>query len=304
MKVLLPTLGTPTTMARIAGVTLKQTDRLVGQLGTPVGIKSYKPFHSPGDDFLQNYLGMIGLPMDMRPAFPDDQQVVLLTAQAAGDPAIMDNIKKQLLSGREVFITSGLLKAIPDKIAEIAELRCTDLKALVNDFGRHGKSGRDLLIPQVLYYTNDSWEVVSAGRPLTGGVSGYPIVLRAPYASSNLYVLTVPDDMGNLYDYPAGALNEIRRIMSKDLDAYIEGPSRVALFLYDNRTLVVENFNDEPVDINIVMDKKVSKLSSLEGNDILQPQPMKPTGFRRGAQDEKHSFRVTLMPHSYKAFKY
>lgn len=294
----------PTTMARIAGVTLKQTDRLVGQLGTPVGIKSYKPFHSPGDDFLQNYLGMIGLPMDMRPAFPDDQQVVLLTAQAAGDPAIMDNIKKQLLSGREVFITSGLLKAIPDKIAEIAELRCTDLKALVNDFGRHGKSGRDLLIPQVLYYTNDSWEVVSAGRPLTGGVSGYPIVLRAPYASSNLYVLTVPDDMGNLYDYPAGALNEIRRIMSKDLDAYIEGPSKVALFLYDNQTLVVENFNDEPVDINIVMDKKVSKLSSLESNDILQPQPMKPTGFRRGAQDEKHSFRVTLMPHSYKAFKY
>ena len=156
----------------------------------------------------------------------------------------------------------------------------------------------------MLYYTNDSWEVVSAGRPLTGGVSGYPIVLRAPYASSNLYVLTVPDDMGNLYDYPAGALNEIRRIMSKDLDAYIEGPSKVALFLYDNQTLVVENFNDEPVDINIVMDKKVSKLSSLEGNDILQPQPMKPTGFRRGAQDEKHSFRVTLMPHSYKAFKY
>ena len=135
-------------------------------------------------------------------------------------------------------------------------------------------------------------------------MSGYPIVLRAPYASSNLYVLTVPDDMGNLYDYPAGALNEIRRIMSKDLDAYIEGPSKVALFLYDNQTLVVENFNDEPVDINIVMDKKVSKLSSLEGNDILQPQPMKPTGFRRGAQDEKHSFRVTLMPHSYKAFKY
>lgn len=295
----------PTTMARIAGVTLKQTDRLVGLLGNPVGIQSYKPFHSSGDDFLQNYLGMIGLPMDMRPTFPDDQKMVLLTAQAASDPNIIDKIKKQLLSGREVFITSGLLKAIPDKIAEIAELRCTDLKALVNDFGRHGQSARDLLIPQVLYYTNDSWEVVSAGRPLTGGVSGYPIVLRAPYASSNLYVLTVPDDMGNLYDYPAGALNEIRRNMSKDLDAYIEGPAKVALFLYDNRTLVVENFNDEPVNINIVMDEKTGKLTSLENNgEVLQPQPTKPNPFLRNKQPSKHSFRVTLMPHSYKAYKY
>lgn len=103
----------PTTMARIAGVTLKQTDRLIGLLGNPVGIQSYKPFHSSGDDFLQNYLGMIGLPMDMRPTFPDDQKMVLLTAQAASDPNIIDKIKKQLLSGREVFITSGLLKGHP-----------------------------------------------------------------------------------------------------------------------------------------------------------------------------------------------
>ena len=295
----------PTTMARIAGVTLKQTDRLIGLLGNPVGIKSYKPFHSSGDDFLQNYLGMIGLPMDMHPTFPDDQKVVLLTAQAASDPNIIDKIKKQLLSGREVFITSGLLKAIPDKIAEIAELRCTDLKALVNDFGRHGQATRDLLIPQVLYYTNDAWEMVSAGRPLTGGVSGFPIVLRAPYASSNLYVLTIPDDMGNLYDYPAGALNEMRRILSKDLDAYIEGPAKVALFLYDNRTLVVENFNDEPVNINIVMDEKTDKLTSLENNgEVLQPQPTRPNPFLRNKQPSKHSFRVTLMTHSYKAYKY
>ena len=294
----------PTTMARIAGVTLKQTDRLVEQLGNPVGIRSYKPFHSASDDFLQNYLGMIGLPMDMRPAFPDGQKVVLLTAQAAADPAIMDDIKKQLIDGREVVITSGLLKAIPEKIAEVAELRCADLKALVNDFGRHGKSTRDLLIPQVLYYTNDAWEVVSAGRPLTGGVSGYPIVLRAPYATGNLYVLTVPDDMGNLYDYPAGVLNEIRRIMSKDLDAYIEGPSKVALFLYDNRTLVVENFNDEPVDINIVTSQDVKQLAALESDEMLQPQPKRPVAFRRSNQPATHSFRLTLMPHSYKAFKY
>lgn len=296
----------PTTMARIADVVLKQTDKLTAQLGEPIGIKSYKPFHAEGEDFLQNYLGMIGLPMDMYSTFPEDQKIVLLTAQAAKDVNIMEAIKKQLQSGREVIITSGLLKAIPEKIAEVCELRCTDLKALIDDFGRHGKSSRELLIPQVLYYTNDAWEMVSAGRPLTGGVSGYPILLRAPYASGNLYVLTIPDDMGNLYDYPAKALNEIRRIMSKDLDVYMEAPSKVGLFMYDNQTLVVENFNDEPVEIRIIGNpQKVDNLKNLLENESLKPMQITQSPVRWGRSSEpKNIFRITLMPHSYKAYKY
>lgn len=293
----------PATMARIAGVVLKQTDKLIRKLGNPVGIKSYKPFHASGDDFLQNYLGMIGLPMDMHPAFPEDRQVVLLTAQAVQDTEIVAKIKRQLQSGRDVVVTSSLLKAIPEKLAEIAELRCTDLKALVNDFGRYGQSGRDLLIPQVRYYTNDAWEMVSAGRPLTGGVSGYPILLRAPYATGNLYVLTIPDDMGNLYDFPAGALNEIRRIMSKDVGVYLEAPSKVGLFVYDNNTLVVENFNDEPVEVRIVTTDKVMKLANLEDGTVLNPLPAEPVQTRRPVTP-KNSFRLLLLPHSYKAFQY
>lgn len=294
----------PTTMARIAGVVLKQTDKLIHKLGNPVGIKSYKPFHAAGDDFLQNYLGMIGLPMDMRPVFPEDQQVVLLTAQAAQDTEIMAKIKRQLQSGRDVVVTSSLLKAIPEKLTEVAELRCTDLKALVNDFGRYGQSGRDLLIPQVQYYTNDAWEMVSAGRPLTGGVSGYPILLRAPYATGNLYVLTIPDDMGNLYDFPANALNEIRRIMSKDIGVCLEAPSKVGLFVYDNKTLAVENFNDEPVEMRIVTGDKVMKLESLEDGTVLSPLPAGPVIQTRRPVTPKNSFRLLLLPHSYKAFRY
>ena len=294
----------PTTMARIAGVVLKQTDKLIHKLGNPVGIKSYKPFHAAGDDFLQNYLGMIGLPMDMRPVFPEDQQVVLLTAQAAQDTEIMAKIKRQLQSGRDVVVTSSLLKAIPEKLTEVAELRCTDLKALVNDFGRYGQSGRDLLIPQVQYYTNDAWEMVSAGRPLTGGVSGYPILLRAPYATGNLYVLTIPDDMGNLYDFPANALNEIRRIMSKDIGACLEAPSKVGLLVYVHKSLAVEIFNDEPVEVRIVTGDKVMKLESLEDGTVLSPLPAGPVIQTRRPVTPKNSFRLLLLPHSYKAFRY
>lgn len=296
----------PTTMARIADVVLKQTDKLTQQLGNPIGIKSYKPFHAEGDDFLQNYLGMIGLPMDMYSNFPKGQKILLLTAQAAKDGNIMNMIKEQLRSGREVVITSSLLKAIPEKIAEVSELRCTDLKAIVNDFGRYGKTEREILIPQVLYYTNDAWEIVSAGRPLNGGVSGYPIILRAPYSQGNLYVLTIPDDMGNLYDYPEDALNEIRRIMSKDMDVYMEGPSKVGLFMYDNQTFVVENFNDKPVEIRIIREAgKTISLKSLLDDETILPMPKEQPSFGWGRPSEpKDSFRIILMPHSYKAFKY
>ena len=261
----------PTTMARFASVTLQQTDKLVGQLGNPVGLVSYKPYHSSGEDFLQNYLGMIGLPMDMHPQFLSDRQQILLTEQAAKDPQIVDKIKAQLKKGGDVSITTGLLKAIREKIADVCELYCGDLKAIVNDFGWFGKSEREFIIPQVKYFTNDAWEVVSAGRPLSGGVSGYPILLRDTYSKGMLFVLTVPDDFGNLYDFPAGALNVIRRAMSKDVGAYIEGPSKVALFPYDNKTLVVENFNDEAVSLRVVINTKVGALRNLLTGEELKP---------------------------------
>jgi hypothetical protein len=289
---------TPTTMARIADVVLRQADELVGKLGNPVGIWSYKPFHSLGEDFLQNYLGMIGLPMDMYATFPKGRKCVLLTEQAAADPDIVAKMKEQLRSGGDVLITTGLLKAIPDKIADICELRCTDLKALVNDFGRYGKSGSDILIPQIRYLTNDSWEVISAGRPLTGGVSGFPLLHKAKYSGGYLYVLAVPDDPGQLYDLPEGVLNELRRIAGRDMDLYLKGPSKVSLFLYDNKTAIVENFNDTPVDVRLIGDGSLTRFTDLESGEGLR---VNVTDGRWGSTTD---ISLTLPPHSYRAFSY
>lgn len=296
----------PTTMARIADVVLHQTDELTQKLGNPIGIKSFKCFHSRGEAFLQNYLGMIGLPMDMYPSFAEDQKVVLLTAQAAGDPDLVEKIRKQLQSGGEVVVTSGLLKLEKDRLADIVELECNDLKALVNDFGRYGKSERDILIPQVHYYTNDSWEVVSAGRPLNGGVSGYPILHRAIYSKGNLYVLTIPDDFGQLYDYPQAALKEIRRTLSKDLDAYLDAPAKVSLFMYDNKTMVVENFNDQPVEVSIMMNEKQMQIKDLMTGEVLDAiAPVIPeNAYWHRNMNTDNSFKFTLKPHSYRAFCY
>ncbi|MBR5687120.1 MAG: hypothetical protein IKX36_04095 [Prevotella sp.] len=291
---------TPTTMARFAHHTLHQTDQLVGKLGNPIGLVSYKPYHSSGEEFLQNYLGMIGLPMDMHPQWKEGQKQILLTEQAAKDPQITEKIKRHLKNGGDVIITTGLLKAIHEPLADVCELYCGDLKAIVNDFGWHGKSEREFIIPQVKYFTNDAWEVVSAGRPLTGGVSGYPILLRDTYSKGILFVLTIPDDFGNLYDYPAGALNTIRKVMSKDTGAYIEGPSKVALFPYDNKTMVVENFNDEAVSLRVVINNKVSALRNLLTGEQIKPVEVQYSRYRFFGYDEGQTvFNLSLPAHSY-----
>jgi hypothetical protein len=298
----------PTTLARAAGYTVEQLNSFIHKLGKPIGIKSYKPFHSLGDDFLQNYLGMIGLPMDMYSEFPTDQKVVLLTEQAKYDPNIITKIKGQLTKGNDIVITSSLLKAIPEKIADIAELRASDLKALVNDFGFFGKADKDILITQVRYNTNDAWEIVSAGRPLTGGVSGYPMLLRAPYSKGNLYVMTIPDDLGNLYDLPVGILNSFRQTLSKDLDIRIDAPANVSLFLYDNGTFIVNSFLDEPVTININANEDIERITDMLSGAVIekQPEPTSQAGMffgRRFRPDDKNNvFRITIMPHSYRVF--
>lgn len=296
----------PTTIARVAGYTFEKIDSFVHKLGKPIGIKSYKPFHAWGDDFLQNYLGMIGLPMDEYSTFPTDQKVVLLTEQAKGDPDIISKIKAQLVKGNDVVITSNLLRAIPQKIAEISELKASDRKALVNDFGPAGKSDRDILITQVQYYTNDAWEISSAGRPLIAGVSGYPMLLRAPYSKGNLYVMTIPDDFGNLYDLPEGVLNSFRQILSKDLDLRIEAPSKVGLFLYDNGMFIVESFRDEPITILIKAKEGIERITDILDGSVIDTLPQNNEGvlFRRFRADDKvNAFRITLPPHSYKVFQ-
>lgn len=146
----------PSTIARVAGYTFEKVDKFLGKLGNPIGIKSYRPYNAVGEDFLQDYLGMIGLPMDMQPDFPAEDSLILLTEEAKFDEHIVDKIKKQLTQGKTVVITSGLLKNIQDKLDDIVELRYTGKKAIVQDFiaGTYQliHTEKPILIPQIQFF--------------------------------------------------------------------------------------------------------------------------------------------------------
>ncbi len=296
---------TPTTMARAAGFTMEQVDRTIGFLGNPIGIKSYKPYQSTGEEFLQNYFGMIGLPIEMVPYFPEEDNFMILTEQAAFDPDIVAKIEKQLRGGKDVLITSGLLRALQDRgIRNIVDIEYTDRKAMATAI-KAGWAGmtdteKPILMQQIGYKTNDSWEMISG---MDGGL-GWPILHRGLYGNANLYVLVVPDNFSDLYRFPASALNIIRQTASaRTMPVYIEGPAYVSLFVYDNDTFIVESFLDEPVDVDIVSAGAVKGLSDLLAGTEVQGR-VRPVMGRRGATgDSQSSFTLTVKPHSYRVLR-
>ena len=67
----------------------KLLDRFLGKLGKPVGVATYKPCNSVGEAYLPDYLGMVGVPVDLVPEFPTNAPTVLLTAASSYDPDLV-----------------------------------------------------------------------------------------------------------------------------------------------------------------------------------------------------------------------
>ena len=296
---------TPKNMSRAAGYSLEVVDKVLGALGNPVGIKSYKPYHSLGEDYLQSFLGMIGIPVDIVPDFPEEEEMVLLTESAKYDPEIVARIKGQLQKGKGVTITSGLYKALQGKgIEDIVELTVTDRKASVNQFragwGRPMESDHEIIIPQITYLTNDSWEVISA----LDDTNGWPLLHRADYSEGRLYVLTVPDNFVDFYQMPEGVLNQLRQNMSGSLGAVLEGPGEVSLFMYDNKTCVVESFLDEKVMVKILVDPGIQDVTDVMTGEKMMAERLAPSFRGRKFGKDVNVIELEIKAHSFRALSF
>jgi hypothetical protein len=261
--------------ARLAGFVFEQVDSFAGRLGTPVGVKTYKPYHSSGEDHLASYLGMIGVPMDIVPEFPAEARTVLLTEAAAHDSAIVTKIRTQLQDGKSVVVTSGLLKALGKGLDDIVELEYTGRTVAAREFFGRGVSARaeaDILLPEIRYATNDSWEVVSA-LTSQSRTTGTPLLHSAKYSKGVLYVLAIPQAQGDLYALPPDVLTAIRNVLCRDMYVRVEAPSQVSLFVYDNDTFIVESFRESAGAVRLVTEKRIATLRDLLTGRELPGQP-------------------------------
>jgi len=291
-----------TSLAMAAGYAFERIDPVIAELGNPVGVKSYRPFHATGEDFLHSYLGMLGIPIDLRPEFPAGEPLILLTEAAKFDPDIVAKIKEQLMEGKTVVVTSGLFEALQKRgLRDIVELDVTNRKASVQDYliGRFRMVHSDeaVLLPHIDYLTNDSWEEISG----TTRTTGHPLLHYAAYGNSVLYVLTIPDNFDDLYKLPVEVLARIRELLLRDLTVRVDGPAQVMLFLYDNDTFIVESILPEPADVRIVTDVAVTAIHDvLTGETLSDAEDILDW---RGQSTGKHSFTATLKPRSYRVFR-
>jgi hypothetical protein len=294
------------TFASVAGDALDQVKPFIDQLGKPIGIASYRPPHAVGEDFLHNFLGMIGIPIELYPTFPNDAGVILLTESAKSDPNVVGSMKAQLQAGKTVVLTSGLLRALEGKgIEDLVELRTTGMQEPVTSFigafgpgsgTSLGSATQPILFPQIRFLTNDAWPVV---RGIADN-NAFPILLMNQYSKGKLFVLTIPDNFTDLYEIPAPALNAIRSYLLGDFPVRIEAPAKVSLFAYDNGSFIVESFRDQPVEVTILVPADSTLTNLVTGDHPAQRPREKPP--QRTDAPPLSAYRVEVQPHSYLAF--
>jgi len=300
---------------KAANAALHTADAVLGQLGKPVGVASYRPPHATGEDFLHNYIGNLGVPIELYPTFPSSADTILLTQAAAADPEIIGKIEERLRAGAKVIITSGFLAVMQGRgFEQLAEWRATGNTIAIDQYldgygagngvplSEASKPNPPILFPEVRFYTNDSWGIIRG----VAAAKGFPIVLMNHYSKGTLYLWTMPENFGDLYNLPRPLLTRIKDYLFVDAQVRLDAPPQVALFTYDNGAFVVENYRDEAVPVIISIAGMPKALREITQEQRLSPAPRQAAADNFSSESSlpaRQSFAVRIPPHSFRVFR-
>jgi len=309
---------TPDMVARIAGYSAELLDRFLGRLGRPIGVATYKPCNSVGEPYLPNYLGMIGVPIDLVPEFPANAPTILLTAASKYDRDLVAKTKRFVQAGGRVIATTGLLEALGDQgFQDIAEIQVAGRRVMATRFsagrGERGGVGAavgaapetdlNILLPQIRRFENDNRMSINFNTAL----SGYPMAVSAAYGQGTFCVLAIPDDFADLYRLPQGVLNQIRALLGRDVFVSLDAPDHVSLFAYDNRTFIVQNFQAQPVNTRVSVGRTTRLRDLLTNQTLAGAQGGGGRGDNRGGRGgfgaSGTAFDVAIPAHSFRVFQ-
>ena len=228
------------------GYELDKLDETLDYLGQPVGIPCYLPDNCEGDDNAQDFLGMCGLPVTCTPYFPADAPQLLLTRSSACDPDIVRKLEKYVAEGGRALVTDGFLSAVQGKgIDALTTVRPTGRvlnceRFRIEDNTPEGwprctwADTKPVLLPASEHRNNFSWGVVKAVR----GEENQDFLSRDRYGKGELWSITLPCALPDLYRLPAAVLSRVREAFPVR-GAWLEGESEISLFVYDNNSFVL-----------------------------------------------------------------
>ncbi|MBR5345240.1 MAG: permease [Clostridia bacterium] len=232
-------------LAAALGFQLDKLDKLLDYAGSPVGIACYLPDNGQGEDNVQDFLGMNGLPIVCTPYFPENAPAILLTRTSACDPDIVEKLERYLReTDGNALVTTGFIEATADRgIAALTSIRMRGRSLTADSYrvegtGRSGctypEAAHPVTFPVPEFRNNATWAVVKACH----GEENTAILLRDDYCDGHLWTLAVPDTYSDLYRLPAPVISRIREAFPVE-GIWLEGPTRISLFIYDNDTFIV-----------------------------------------------------------------
>ena len=243
------------------GFQLEKLDRLLDFTGNPVGIVCYLPDNAQGEDNLQDFLGMNGLPVVCSPYFPENAPFLLLTRSSAQGENVLEKLKTYLTGGGTAMVTSGFVEALQGcGIEAFTSIRMRNRKVNVNRYRVEAGGGQGCIfpfgdasisIPVLEFRNNATWAVVKGAHD----EESYGLLLRDDYGDGRMWTLTAPDAFPDLYKLPTDVWSRIRQAFPVR-GIWLEGPSRISLFVYDNDTFIIypyvmENAQRQTVRVHI-----------------------------------------------------
>ena len=225
------------------GFMYERLDAILDKVGEPVGLKVYIPFNSQGEDHVEDYLGMAGVPMEPVCEFPSEACKVLLTAAALKDSEIVKKLTVFVGGGGHAVVTSGFMTGALKRYPEISQLTSVSYndRVLTADefqspsaigFGKEYVSSKvAITFPLLEHRNNATWSIMNAGH----GEYHESILCYDTYGKGRLTTLVLPDMPSRIYDLPATVLTSIRKELSVS-DLWIDASAGVSLFTYDNKT--------------------------------------------------------------------
>ena len=223
------------------GFLLQELETIMAQTGSPTGFPVYIPYNAQGEDHLEDYLGMIGIPFEPMPYFPDSGEV-FLTVQALQDRDIISKLGAFLNNGGKAVVSSGfMLAALAQKsgIEALTSIRYRGRTLQADEYhisrlSGHGMihrlSDTGIIFPLLEHRNNASWSLINAGH---GGFHA-SILLRDTVGCGELFTLVLPDQYSALMQLPQDVLNRLRSVVNTGI--YITLPAGtsacVSLFTY------------------------------------------------------------------------
>jgi hypothetical protein len=160
----------------------------------------------------------------------------------------------------------------------------------------------NMLLPQMRHFENDTW----TGMEFNTANSGYPMLVSAAYGKGTFYALALPDDFADIYRLPQTVLNQLRNLLGRDQPVTLDAPDHVSLYVYDNRTFIVQNFQGKAVSTRVTV--RATALRDLLSGKTTDPAPGETaTAGARGGRNivpapVGSTFEVPVAAHSFSVF--